>query len=72
MAAEESKPRTKAEVIALLNSEGESFASYLEGLSDAFLAEPVTVPPYLQPAAKTRFEMLMSPKNTRCTIAVSS
>ena len=62
VAAEEAKPRTKAEVIALLNSEGESFASYLEGLSDAFLAEPVTMPPSLQPAAKTRFEMLMSPK----------
>ena len=62
VAAEEAKPRTKAEVIALLNTEGEAFASYLESLGDDFLAEPVTMPPYLQPAAKTRFEMLMSPK----------
>lgn len=62
VAAEETKPRTKAEVIALLTSEGESFASYLEGLSDGFLAESVSMPAPLQPASKSRFEMLMSPK----------
>jgi uncharacterized damage-inducible protein DinB len=62
VAAEEATPRTKAEVIALLTSEGETFASYLENLTDAFLAESVTMPPPLQPASKSRFEMLMSPK----------
>ena len=62
VAAEEAKPRTKAELVALLNSEGEKFASYLESLGDDFLAEPVSMPPSLQPAAKSRFEMLMSPK----------
>lgn len=60
--AEESKPRTKAETIDFLKTEGEKFASYLEGLSDAFLAETVGMPPGAQPAAKSRFEMLMSAK----------
>ncbi len=61
-AAEEAKPRTKAEVIALLKSEGERFASFLEGLSDAVLAERVAMPPGAPQASKTRFEMLLSPK----------
>src|ERR1051325_3481170 len=30
--AEEAKPRTKAEIIALLRSEGDKFATFLEGL----------------------------------------
>ena len=62
LGAEEAKPRTKAEIVAFLKSEGEKFASYLEGLSDAFLAEPVTMPPGGDPATKTRFEMLLSSK----------
>ena len=60
--AEEAKPRTKAETIALLKAEGEKVASFLEGLSDDFLAQPVTQPPGMQPVTKTRFEMLMSMK----------
>ena len=60
--AEEAKPRTKAEIIAFLRSEGDKFASYLEGLSEAFLTEQVTMPPGATPATKTRFEMLLGPK----------
>jgi uncharacterized damage-inducible protein DinB len=60
--AEEARPRTKAEIIALLKTEGETFASFLEGLSDSFLAERVTMPPGADPATKSRFEMLLSPK----------
>ena len=60
--AEEGKTRSKSEIVALLNSEGEKFASYLDGLSEAFLAEPVTMPPGAQPATKSRFEMLLSVK----------
>ena len=60
--AEEAKPRTKAETIAMLKTEGDKFASYLENLSDSFLAEQVTWPPGMQPPSKTRFEMLLSPK----------
>ena len=62
LGAEEAKPRTKAEIIALLRSEGEQFASYLGGVTDAYLAESVTMPPGADPATKTRFEMLLSPK----------
>jgi uncharacterized damage-inducible protein DinB len=60
--AEEAKPRTKAELIQFLKTEGENFATYLEGLSESFLAEQVTMPPGAQPATKSRFEMLLSPK----------
>jgi uncharacterized damage-inducible protein DinB len=59
---EEAKPRTKAEIVALLQSKGDAFAAYLEGLSDSFLEESVAMPPGMQPLAKTRFEMLLSPK----------
>jgi uncharacterized damage-inducible protein DinB len=59
--AEEAKPRTKAEIVALLKSEGDKFASFLESLPESFLAEQVTMPPG-GPATKSRFEMLLSPK----------
>ena len=62
LAAEETKVRTKAEIVALLRAEGELFASYVEGVSDAFLAETVKMPAGAQPPTKTRFEMLMSAK----------
>jgi uncharacterized damage-inducible protein DinB len=60
--AEEAKPRTKAETIAFLKSEGERFASFVDSLSDSFLAEQVAMPPGATPASKSRFEMLLSPK----------
>ena len=62
LAGEEAKARSKAEIIALLRAEGEKFALYLEGLSESFLAERVTMPPGAEPATKSRFEMLLSPK----------
>jgi uncharacterized damage-inducible protein DinB len=61
-AAEERTPRTKAEIIELLRSEGETFASYLESLPESFLSEPVAMPPGATPPTKSRFEMLMSVK----------
>jgi uncharacterized damage-inducible protein DinB len=60
--AEEAMPRTKAQTLELLKTEGENFAKFLEGLSDEFLAEQVTMPPGGTPATKTRFEMLLGPK----------
>jgi uncharacterized damage-inducible protein DinB len=60
--AEETKPRTKAELIAFLKEKGDAFAAFLEGLPEAFLAEQVTMPPGAEPAAKSRFEMLLSAK----------
>ena len=46
----------------VLKTEGDKVATFLEGLSDDFLAETVIQPPGMQPATKTRFEMLMSMK----------
>ncbi|HZP49129.1 MAG TPA: DinB family protein [Vicinamibacterales bacterium] len=60
--AEEAKPRTKAEIVTLLKTEGDRFAAFLEGLSESFLSEAVTMPPGAEPATKSRFEMLLSPK----------
>jgi len=61
MQAEEAKPRTKAELIALLRERGEATATWLESLSDEFLAEPFTQPRGT-PATKSRFEMIMGMK----------
>lgn len=60
LGAEEQKPRSKAELIGLLKSEGERFASWLESLTPAFLAETYTDPAGQH--AKTRFEGLLSVK----------
>ena len=62
ISAEEAKPRSKAEIITLLKEEGEKFAKYLEGLDESFLGQRLTMPPGAEPATKSRFEMLLSPK----------
>ena len=62
LAEEEAKDRTKAQVIELLRTEGETWASFLEGVSEDFLAEPFTMPSGATPATKSRFEMLLSAK----------
>ena len=58
--AEEAKPRTKAEILELLRTEGEQFAAWLETVTPEFLAETVTEPD--GKTAKTRFERLLSAK----------
>jgi uncharacterized damage-inducible protein DinB len=60
--SEEAKAWTKAEIIALLEAQGERFASYLEGLPESFLAERVNMPLGDDPATRSRFEMLLGPK----------
>ena len=60
--AEEAKPRTKAEIVALLRNDGEKFAAFLESLPESFLAETVAPPPGAPIATRSRFEMLLSPK----------
>jgi uncharacterized damage-inducible protein DinB len=62
LAAEEAQERTKAQVIDLLRTEGETWAGFLEGVSEDFLAESFAMPPGATPAHKSRFEMLLSPK----------
>src|SRR5690242_1314815 len=39
MMAEEQKPRSKAELVEMLKNDGEKFASFLEGLTEADLSE---------------------------------
>jgi uncharacterized damage-inducible protein DinB len=60
--AAEQNPGGKAAIVAALRSEGDQFAQWLEGLSDAFLSEQVKQMPGQQPAAKSRFEMILGIK----------
>ena len=62
MQAEEKTPRSKAEIIELLKTEGDKAEAMLAGLSEALLAETVTYPPGMMPATKSRFEMIMAIK----------
>jgi uncharacterized damage-inducible protein DinB len=58
--AEESKPRTKAQILELLRTEGETFAAWLESLSREFLAEGVTDAD--GKTVRSRFERLLGVK----------
>lgn len=60
--AEEKVTRNKAQIVAFLRAEGDKLASWLDGLSDDFLGETVAMPPGMQPASRTRFEMLLGVK----------
>ena len=61
-AAAEKALRSKAEIVAALRAEGEKFASFMESLDEATLSSTVSFPPPVQPATKTRFEMLLGAK----------
>src|SRR5260370_37981382 len=60
--AEVKAPRTKAQVLELLRTEGEKYAKVLEGASEAFLGEQIEYPEGMEPRVKSRFEMLIAPK----------
>jgi uncharacterized damage-inducible protein DinB len=60
--ADYAKPRSKADIVALLREKGDEFAALLEKQSDSSLAAPVQQMPGARPASKSRFEMLMSAK----------
>ena len=62
MGAEEAKPRTKSEVLEMLEDEGEIWATFLDGVSDEFLSETVSFPVEFSQPPKSRFEMLLSVK----------
>jgi len=57
--AEEQKPRSKAELLDLLRSRGDAFASWLEGVDDATLSEKVTMN---DGTSRSRLEMIMGVK----------
>jgi len=58
--ADESKPRSKAEIVELLRTAGEQFAAWLETLTPEFLSEMVTEGD--GKTAKSRFESLLGAK----------
>jgi uncharacterized damage-inducible protein DinB len=58
--AEEAKVRSKAEIVDLLQKEGEKFASWMETLTPEFLTEKVTEPD--GKTEKTRFERFLGAK----------
>jgi uncharacterized damage-inducible protein DinB len=60
--ADEETPRTKAEIVTMLEESGERFAGWLGGLSDEFLGERVGMPQGATPPFKTRFEMILGVK----------
>ncbi|MEO2194627.1 MAG: DinB family protein [bacterium] len=62
MADQEAAERTPSQIVELLKTEGEVCASFLEGVSDDFLAGAFTMPAGSSPASKSRFEMLLSVK----------
>jgi len=62
MLAKEKEPRTKAQIVDSLKTEGERTANWLGSLTDEFLAQRVTFPAGMNPPSKTRFEMLLGMK----------
>lgn len=60
--AEEKESRSKEQIVEMLGSSGEKWAGWVEGLTDDFFAEQVQMPTGMIPAAKSRFEMILSVK----------
>ena len=61
-AAEEKVQRSKEQTIEMLHSSGEKWAGWLKGLTESFLGERVEMRAGMIPAAKSRFEMILSVK----------
>jgi uncharacterized damage-inducible protein DinB len=62
LSEEEAKPRNKAAVIELLKSEGETWANFVAGTTEEFLAEIVTFPQGTTPPTKSRLELILTVK----------
>lgn len=62
LVTEESVSRTKAEILDLLQKEGEKWAGWLEKASEEFLEQRFDMPQGAAPAYKSRFEMVLSVK----------
>ena len=58
----EAELKTKSDILQALNRNGEQFAAFVEGLSDEALGERVSFPAQASVPPRTRFEMLLSPK----------
>jgi uncharacterized damage-inducible protein DinB len=62
LAKEEARPRSKTQILDLLKEEGETWARWEEGLPEEFLSQMIGMPEGAVPAAKSRFEMILSVK----------
>jgi uncharacterized damage-inducible protein DinB len=62
MITEEKEPRTKEQIIEMLQTSGQKWSGFLEGLTEAFLAERVNMPTGMNPPSKSRFEMILGVK----------
>ncbi len=61
-AADEQLLRDKDDILAALRTDGDRFAAFLESLDERKLSETVGFPPPVQPATKSRLEMLLGVK----------
>src|ERR1051325_10646447 len=61
-AAVSAELKSKAQILEALRAEGDRFAAFVESLTDEALAERVQLPAGATPPDKSRFEMLLSPK----------
>ena len=55
------------DAVRVCTLEGEVFATYLEGLSEAFLAEPVAMPPGVTPSTKSRNCLVLPTRLSGCS-----
>ena len=55
-------PRSKEQIVEMLRADGERVAKWLDGVSDEFLAERVSMLPGMTPPSKSRFEMILGVK----------
>jgi len=62
LGAEASQLRSKPQIVDILRLEGETWASWVESLTEDFLAERVEMPIRAAQPSKSRFEMLLSAK----------
>lgn len=62
MVAEEKTPRTKEQILELLRTNGETWATWVESVPEAFLAEHMTLPQGANPPSRSRFDMILSVK----------
>jgi uncharacterized damage-inducible protein DinB len=58
----EEQLRTKAQILEALRRSGESWASYLDTVSEQQLADEVSFPEPVEPRHKSRFELILSVK----------
>jgi uncharacterized damage-inducible protein DinB len=60
--ADEQALQTKEQILAALKDGCDEFVAFLDGLTPETLGETITFPPPIQPAMKSRFELLTSLK----------